>query len=132
MRGYMTASSHTRRVLVVDDDLDTAETLAFLLRDMGHKVEFAISARAALEVAGRLRPQIVFLDLGLPDMDGFELGKLLKVDPALPGLRIFVFTGRAEEEDRHRTLAAGFEAHLTKPLDPAFLERLNDTDFRLS
>ncbi len=123
MRSCMTTSSPARRVLVVDDDLDTAETLAFILRDMGHKVEFAISARAAIDVAQRFRPEIVFLDLGLPDMDGFELGKRLKTHPDLHPMRIFVVTGRAQEEDRQKTLAAGFDAHLVKPLDPAFLQR---------
>jgi CheY-like chemotaxis protein len=112
------------RVLVVDDDLDTAETLAFLLRDMGHQVEFAVTARAALQVARRFLPEFVFLDLGLPDMDGYELGKALKGEPALHGIRILVVTGRALDEDRQKTAEAGFDAHLVKPVDPVFLDSL--------
>jgi DNA-binding response OmpR family regulator len=120
----MGTAQRSRRVLVVDDDLDTAESLALLLRDMGHKVEFAISARAALDVARRFRPEIVFLDLGLPDMDGYELGKQLKAEGAQRGTRILVLTGRSHERDRHLTFEAGFDAHLVKPIDSASLEGL--------
>jgi CheY-like chemotaxis protein len=118
------SDSPARRVLVVDDELDTAETLAVLLRQMGHEVEFAINARAALDLAERHRPQIVFLDLGLPDMDGWDLARRLKRLPGLESLRILAVTGRYGEEFRRRSIEAGCEQHLVKPLDVSFLENL--------
>ena len=118
------SDSPARRVLVVDDELDTAETLAVLLRQMGHEVEFAINARAALDLAERHRPQIVFLDLGLPDMDGWDLAKRLKRLPGLESLRILAVTGRYGEEFRRRSIEAGCEQHLVKPLDVSSVENL--------
>src|SRR3954464_11699607 len=96
------------RVLVIDDSLDTAQTLSFLLRDAGHQVEFAINGYAALEIAKVQKPQIIFLDIGLPDFDGCELAKRLKRVPGLDGTRIIAITGRVAE-DRERALAAGCE-----------------------
>lgn len=109
---------------MVDDNLDAAQTLVVLLRDMGHRVEFAINARAALEAARRALPEIVFLDLVLPDMDGCELARQLKREPGLEALRIFAVTGHGRDEDRQRSLDAGCDAHLLKPVDPAFLASL--------
>src|SRR5258707_8372705 len=72
-----------RRVLVVEDNLDTVHSLVFLLRDMGHQVDFAINGYAAVTLAQRMHPEFVFLDLGLPGLDGFEVCRKLKADPAL-------------------------------------------------
>lgn len=110
------------RILVVDDNLDSVQSMAFLLRDMQHEVEFAINARAALEVVRRLRPDYVFLDLGLPDMDGAELARRLRAEPGAEGARFFALTGSGREQDRERALAAGCDQYLVKPLDPQFLE----------
>lgn len=112
-----------RRVLVVDDSLDTAQTLAFLLKDAGHEVEYAINGRAALEIAVRQRPQIVFVDIGLPDYDGVDLARDLRRLPGLGEARVVAVTGRASE-DEARALAAGCHRFLRKPVDPAHLERL--------
>ena len=120
----MPSDSPRRRVLVVDDELDTAETLAVLLRGMGHEVEFAINAGAALDLAERHRPEIVFLDLGLPDMDGWELAKALRRLRGLEPLRILAVSGRYGEEFRRRSIEAGCEEHLVKPLDVSLLENL--------
>jgi CheY-like chemotaxis protein len=114
----------SRRILVIDDNLDAAQVLVVLLRDMGHRVEFAINARAALEAARRMLPEIVFVDLVLPDMDGSELARQLKREPGLGGVRIFAVTGHGDEESRRRSLEAGCDAHLLKPVDPKFLESL--------
>jgi DNA-binding response OmpR family regulator len=113
----------TRRVLVVDDHLDTAESLSYLLRDMGHEVEFAINGYAALEIAAKFRPEIVFLDLVLPDFDGCDLSRLLRLRAAAP-MRIIAFTGRGSDEVRRRAEQAGCDEYLLKPLDPRLVEGL--------
>jgi two-component system OmpR family response regulator len=114
----------SRRILLVDDNRDATAMLVVLLRDMGHIVECAVNARAALEAARRMLPEIVFLDLVLPDMDGCELARQLKREPALTGVRIFAMTGHGDEESRRRSLEAGCDTHLLKPVDPKFLESL--------
>ena len=101
IRGDVPANVKTtvRRVLVVDDELDTAETLSFLLRDAGHQVEFAINGYSAIELAHRLRPDIIFLDLGLPDIDGCQLARQLRRVPGLERARIVAVTGLGREAE---------------------------------
>src|SRR5712671_2113505 len=94
------------RVLVVDDNWDTAQTLSFLLRDAGHLVEFATSGTAALDVAKRHRPELIFLDIGLPDYDGVKLAKDIKKTPGLDKTHIVAITGR-NSDDEQRALDAG-------------------------
>src|SRR5438477_11318023 len=86
------------RVLVVDDHLDTAHSAATVLRHMGHEVEFAINGYAALNIAEQFRPQIVVLDMHLPDFDGADLSRLLRLKSATAPIRIVAITGRALEE----------------------------------
>ncbi|MGE5640063.1 MAG: response regulator [Clostridia bacterium] len=116
------------RILVVDDELDTAQSLAVLFRAMGKQVEFAVNAKAALDIAQRLEPEMVFVDIGLPDIDGWELAKRLQAQAAAKAgkraLRVVVITGRAGDEERQRSEAVGAEAHLVKPVDPAYIEKL--------
>ena len=106
-----------RRVLVVDDNADAAATLALLLQLKGHEAFTAGDGGSALEVAERRRPDLVFLDMGLPDMNGLEVARKLR---ALLGDRtaVVALTGWGREEDRSRSRAAGCDAHLTKPVDP--------------
>ncbi|MDQ5847927.1 MAG: response regulator [Pseudomonadota bacterium] len=120
----MPPAPQARRILVVDDNLDVAQIMVVLMRGMGHRVEYAINARAALLEARRLIPDFIFLDLNLPDMDGCELARQLKLEPALHATRIFAVTGSGRAEDRQRSLEAGCDDHLLKPVDPAFLESL--------
>jgi two-component system, chemotaxis family, CheB/CheR fusion protein len=115
---------HPRRVLIVEDNIDAVRSMAFLLRDMGHRVEYAINGYAGLEIARRFDPEFVFLDLGLPGMDGFELCKRMKRDPALRGARIIAVTGYAQEDYRLRALESGCELHFVKPLHPKVLAAL--------
>ena len=113
-----------RRVLVVEDNLDTVHSLVFLLRDIGHQVDFAINGYAALSLAQRMRPEFVFLDLGLPGLDGFEVCKKLKADPALKSVRVIAITGYTQEEYRVRSREAGCDLHLVKPVPPEVLDQL--------
>lgn len=91
---------------------------------MGHQAEVAFNGDTALEVARRLRPEIVFLDLVLPDCDGCDLARELRQQPGLQNVRIFAVTGYGGDIDRRRSTEAGCEAHLVKPVDPRFLDSL--------
>jgi two-component system CheB/CheR fusion protein len=117
-------SQSSRRIRVVEDNLDTVHSLTLLLREMGHKVEYAINGYAAIEVARRLQPEFVFLDLGLPGMDGFEVCRRLKKEEGLQSARVIAVTGYAQEEFRQRSHEVGCEVHIIKPLDPKFLDSL--------
>jgi CheY-like chemotaxis protein len=113
-----------RRILLVDDNREATSALVPLLQNMGHQVESAANARAALEAARRMLPDFVFVDLALPDMDGCELARQLKREPGLSGVRIFALTGHGDEESRRRSADAGCDAHLLKPVDTKFLQSL--------
>jgi len=114
----------TRRVLVVEDNLDTVHSLVLLLRDMGHRVEYAINGYAALDIARRFLPEFVFLDLGLPGLDGFEVVERLKREPGFEATRFIAVTGYGQDEYRVRSQAAGCEQHIVKPVSPRFLYSL--------
>ena len=113
-----------RRVLVVEDNLDTLRSTTVLLREMGHEVDYAINGYAALEAARRFKPEVIILDLGLPGMDGFELCRKLKKEEALRTVRVIAVTGYGQEEYRQRSREAGCEAHLVKPVSPAVLQSI--------
>ena len=119
-------TSPSRRVLIVEDNIDAGRSLAYFLRDVGHHVEHAINGYAAIAIAKNLRPDIVFLDLGLPGMDGFTVAQQIKREPGLEKVRIVVVTGYGQEEYRERAMKAGCEIHLIKPVDPKTLASLID------
>ncbi len=114
----------SRRVLVVDDNADGAEMLAEFLRAEGHEVRTAHDGPAALQAAESFRPEVVFLDIGLPRMDGYEIARRLRQQAELKSSFLVALTGYGQEEDRRRTEEAGFDAHLVKPADPDELQRL--------
>jgi PAS domain S-box-containing protein len=120
------SGSQKRSVLVVDDNADSASSMAMLLRMVGHDVEVEHDGRAALARIAAAMPDIVLLDIGLPGMSGYEVAKHLRARPEGQGLRIFAMTGYGQEEDRKRSLEAGFDGHLVKPVMPAELFALID------
>jgi signal transduction histidine kinase len=111
----------SQRVLVVDDNADTALLLAELLRGYGHVVETATDGPSALREAERFQPDTAILDIGLPMMDGYELARQLSARPQLKGVRLIALSGYGLAQDRARAEAAGFHGHLTKPVRAAEL-----------
>ena len=104
-------------VLVVDDDVDAADSLALLLRMSGYVAHVAYSGMTALQMAVEHRPDAVVLDLGLPVMDGYELGRRLRQHPQMAAVRLIALTGHGQPEDLDRSRAQGFAAHLIKPVE---------------
>jgi CheY-like chemotaxis protein len=107
-----------RRVLIVDDNRDAADSLAMLLVALGADVRVANDGLSSLKIpAPDWRPELVFLDLGMPDMDGFEVVRRMRADPAFAGVRVVALTGWSQDEDKRRTAAEGFDGHIVKPVD---------------
>jgi PAS domain S-box-containing protein len=109
-----------RRVLVVDDNRDAADTTAILLRRAGHEVRVAYDGPAGLGAALAWRPDVVVLDLGLPEMDGYEVARRIRSE-GVNGMRLVAVSGYGQEIDRRRSREAGFDAHLVKPVEPSRL-----------
>jgi len=113
-----------RRVLIVDDNRDSVETMATLIRLSGHEIEKAHDGETALEKAKSFKPEIILLDVGLPDMHGYEVAERLRAIPENKSLVIVALTGYGNEEDRRRARDAGFDYHFVKPVDFTALESL--------
>ena len=113
-----------RRVLVVDDQPDSTDSLAMLLRLCGHEVWTAADGPSALGEFARVRPDVVFLDLGLPGMSGYDVARQLRALPEGHDVRLVALTGYGTEADREKSRAAGFDVHLAKPVDPQAVEAL--------
>ena len=109
---------------MVDDNLDSAESLALLLKIQGHEVRTAYDGLSALDVAADFQPEMVLLDIGMPGMNGYEVARLMRQMPEVQNARLVAQTGWGQEEDRRRAQEAGFDAHLTKPVDLASLQTL--------
>jgi CheY-like chemotaxis protein len=105
-----------RRVLVVDDNEDIALSSSLLLELQGHEVAVAFDGHTALEVAREFRPDVALLDVGLPDMNGYELARRLRGEYG-PGVLLIIITAYARDNDRGRAYEADFDHHFTKPLD---------------
>lgn len=112
------------KVLVVEDNLDSVHSMAVLLKAMGHEVQFAINGFAAIDAARTFRPQVILLDIGLPDFKGDEIARQFKYEPGLENVRIIAITGLPIAEVEQRALEAGCERVFAKPMDPAALEKL--------
>ncbi|HEX4913141.1 MAG TPA: response regulator, partial [Vicinamibacterales bacterium] len=109
------------RVLIVEDSVDSAEMLAFMLELRGYATQFVHDAPAALEAARQFRPHVILCDIGLPGMSGYELAQHLRAESRA---RLVALSGYGQEEDRRRSKAAGFDQHLVKPVEPAALFEL--------
>lgn len=113
-----------QRVLVVDDNPDAAESLALLLRLDGHAVRVAHDGPTALAAVETEPPDVVFLDIGMPVMDGYAVARRIRQQPCLGQVRLVALTGWGQEDDRRRSQEAGFDAHLVKPADPRALQHV--------
>jgi CheY-like chemotaxis protein len=124
-----TAAQRARRILVVDDQPDTAESFARLLQVMGHEVVFVTDPLEALPAARRFQPELVFLDIGMPLVTGYELARIFRSAFGFDKLKMVAITAYNSEEHRSRSREAGFDAHVAKPADPAMLESIVKTIF---
>ena len=115
-----------KRILIVDDNADSADSLGRLLERMGHEAVTAYDGQSALERARTYPADVIFLDLGMPGLDGFEVCRRLREQPATKQASIVALTGWGREEDRERTRDAGFDSHMLKPVDEATLARVLD------
>jgi CheY-like chemotaxis protein len=118
------ATQKLPRVLVVDDNRDAADSLGSLLGILGADVRVVHDGQAALDAFAAYRPALVFLDLGMPEMDGFEVARRMRARPDYDGVRLVALTGWGQEKDRRQTAAAGFDEHLVKPPEVDALQAL--------
>lgn len=116
-----------KRVLVVDDNKDAAESMSMLLEMWGHQVVYAYDGPTALETARRWQPEAVFLDIGLPGMDGYQLAERLRELPQGKDAILIAITGYGQDDDRRRSRRAGIDHHLVKPVAPDALRSLIDS-----
>ena len=113
------------RVLIIEDSADAAEIMGELLKRRGHDIRIAYDGETGIDAARTFRPQVIFLDIGLPDTDGYAVARRLRAE-GLAGDILVALTGYGEAEDRQRARQAGFDRHLTKPVDPDALLALFD------
>lgn len=118
------AAAPRRRVLVVDDNRDSADSMTMLLRLRGHEVRTVYDGETALTAAAEFRPEVVLLDIGLPRLDGYEVARRLRAAPGGGAVLLAAMTGYGTDDDKHRARQAGFDRHMTKPVDPDALHRL--------
>jgi CheY-like chemotaxis protein len=118
----------TRRILIIEDNVDAAQTLGDLLELNGHEIQIAYTGPEGVEAAAQFYPEIVLCDIGLPGMSGWEVARILREMPATSTGRLIAISGYGAAEDRRQSADAGFEAHLTKPVDVDALEILLTRD----
>ena len=116
-----------KRLMVIDDNKDAAESMSMLLELWGHEVMCAYDGQSALEAATQFRPDAVFLDIGLPGMDGYEIAERLRELPSASHTVLVAIPGYGQDEDRRRSRDAGIDHHLIKPVAPETLHKLLET-----
>jgi two-component system CheB/CheR fusion protein len=116
------ADARALRILVVDDNVDAADSIAMLLSMEGHETRAVNTARAALLAVPEFKPEVVLLDIGLPEMDGYEVARRLRAQNGRHRMRLVAVTGYGQPADRRRAHAAGFDEHMVKPVEPAALQ----------
>ncbi|WP_119155376.1 hybrid sensor histidine kinase/response regulator [Caldimonas tepidiphila] len=122
--GAMAAPASAHRILVADDNVDSAESMALLLQLSGHEVHVAYDGQQALQMAERLRPTMLLVDIGMPRLNGYEVARRIRASDWGRSARLVAQTGWGQQEDMRRSREAGFDAHLTKPVDIDALMRL--------
>ena len=120
----LAAGAQTRRILVIDDNVDAAESLQVLLGVFGHRVEIAHEGVTALQVVWTFKPELVFLDIGLPGMNGYEVARRIRDEIGMKSVRLIALSGYGAESDQTRSREAGFVRHLVKPVDPSALPNI--------
>jgi CheY-like chemotaxis protein len=113
-----------RRILVIDDDMDCADTMAMVLRRLGAEVTVAYSGASGLDALQSFGPDMIFLDIGMPGMDGYQTAREIRARTVDRKVNLIALTGWGRREDRERTMAAGFNHHLVKPAEMADLKKL--------
>ncbi len=116
--------SVSARILVVDDNDDSAECISIVFEFSGHQTRTAHSGEQALEIARQFLPDLVLLDIGLPGMNGYDVARSLRADPQLAKATLIALTGFGRAEDKQKALEAGFDFHVTKPVEVAVLREL--------
>jgi CheY-like chemotaxis protein len=120
----VTSAPESLKILVVEDNRDAAESMRMLLELFGHHVALAYNGPDGVKTARDFRPDVVLCDIGLPGMDGYGVAAELRRDPATAAASLIAISGYGQEEDHRRARQAGFDHHLTKPVDPAVLRPL--------
>ena len=113
-----------REILVVDDDHDQAHTFAALLTQLGHAAQYVTSPQAVVDIARRIKPWLIFLDIGMPGASGWELAPVLKRELGHDAVRLVAVSGYGDPEHHQRSRQAGFDAHVQKPLDIDLLQSI--------
>jgi CheY-like chemotaxis protein len=124
MQRALQSQAKLRRIVIVEDNLDQVHTLAMMLREMGHAVDFAINGYVAYDLVRRFRPDTAIIDLGLPGMTGFEVAAQIRKDPELHAVRLIAFTAYGDKQYQDRAMAVGFDDYHVKPVDPQLLYAL--------
>ena len=126
---HVRRASAPRRVLIVDDNVDLAELVLFILEQHGHEARMVHEARGALELAREFLPEVAVLDIELPEMSGYDVALQLRQIAGLGACRLVALSGRAYDADRRQSEAAGFYRHLAKPFDQeALLEAVTSDE----
>jgi CheY-like chemotaxis protein len=118
------SSTAARRVLVVDDNHEAAEALAKIVELLGHEGHVATNGEEAIEAAERFRPQFIFLDIGLPIINGYDVASYIREQPWGRRMNLVALTGYSQEQDRIRSMDSGFDQHIVKPIDLATIRRV--------
>ena len=126
-REVQRAQTGTRRVVLIEDNEDARDSLAALLRHAGHEVDTAADGHSGIALTTRLVPDYVFVDIGLPDMDGYEVARRVRACPQLASTCLVAITGYGNEDDRRKALANGFDRHFTKPVEFEAIDALLHT-----
>jgi len=113
-----------RRIVVADDNEDSAQSFAMLLSFSGHEVRVAHDGEEALDAVRSFRPDVAFLDIGMPRLSGYEVAEAVRAEPWGRDIKLIAVTGWGQADDKVRARSAGFDQHLVKPIDPTDVDRL--------